>query len=261
MVPLLFGTGNLSLRDTEEKEKIQPKSSNPTTAVSYGSTDVPAEATQPHFASPEQPSAADNSVITTLSWSSKQSAAASVNSTIKPERPQRKFLLDAFFFIEGCGVLTSFTLMLTQLIPLFFLPVHELGVVSLLLKVYISLFCLLFIMLEWDFPMSFLKKSRFLQTYFSRGFLYSFLGLTCFEQAYSERVKDMVAHAKDQFHVAWISLFMQVSSWMMLVLGVVYMFLGLCCLKKVRDKMKQEHRLSWANYREAMKIYRDYKPE
>jgi predicted membrane protein len=95
---------------------------------------------------------------------------------------------------------------------------------------------------------------------FSRGFLYSFIGLSALEEAYSERVLDMIAHAKDQFHVSWFSLFIQISSWMMLALGIIYMLIGLCCLKTLRDKVKAENKEKWETYREAMRVYRQTNP-
>jgi hypothetical protein len=88
------------------------------------------------------------------------------------------------------------------------------------------------------------------------GFLYSFLGLSCLEEAYSERVNDMVAHAKDQFHVSWFSLFMQISSWMMVGLGAIYMLLGVCCMKNLRDRMVKDYRERWEVYRDAMEVYK-----
>jgi hypothetical protein len=70
----------------------------------------------------------------------------------------------------------------------------------------------------------------------------------------------MIAHSKDQFHVSWFSLFMQISSWMMLSLGIIYMLIGLCCLKALRDKVKKEHKQKWETYREAMRVYRETNP-
>jgi hypothetical protein len=169
--------------------------------------------------------------------------------------------LDSFYFIEGFGVITSLCLLATQILPLFFLTMKQIGVLEMVQKVYVTLFCLLFLLVECDVPVAFLKDASFLQTYFSRGFLYSFLGLSCLEEAYSERIKDMLVHSKDQFHVSWISLFMQVSSWMMLALGILYMLLGMCCLKLLRDKLKDQDKEKWATYREAMKLFRQTNPK
>ena len=183
-----------------------------------------------------------------------------VTESGKPEAPRRNCILGSFYFIEGFGVITSLCLMATQILPLFFLSMKEIGLAEMVQKVYVTLFCFLFLLVEWDVPVAFLKDASFLQAYFSRGFLYSFLGLSCLEEAYSERVKDMVVHSKEQFHVSWISLFMQMSSWMMLALGILYMLLGMCCLKLLRDKLKDQDKEKWATYRDAMKLYRRENP-
>ena len=50
---------------------------------------------------------------------------------------------------------------------------------------------------------------------------------------------------------------MQISSWMMVSLGVVYMLLGICCMKVIRDRMKSEYQERWETYKDAMKIYKE----
>ena len=90
--------------------------------------------------------------------------------------------------------------------------------------------------------------------------MYSFIGLSALQEAYSERVLDMIAHANDQFHVSWLSLFMQISSWMMLSIGILYMLIGICCLKALRDKLKEDHKNKWETYRDAMRVYRELNP-
>lgn len=49
---------------------------------------------------------------------------------------------------------------------------------------------------------------------------------------------------------------MNISAWMMLALGFVYMVLGACCLKALRDKLKRDQKAEWAAYKEAMRVYR-----
>jgi hypothetical protein len=112
---------------------------------------------------------------------------------------------------------------------------------------------LLIQVVEWDVNIPFIRNAIFLQTYVSRGFLYSFLGLTCLEEAYSERVNDMLAHANEKFHVAWFALFLQVSAWSLCVLGVLYFVMGVFCLKRLRDKYVKDDRTKWKEYREALK--------
>ena len=249
----LFGTGSLTLIDQEEDESTEdfPEAKRSQTG-NYGSIDPDEESgIDPKIAISALPGGSNHREKKTVRVSE-----IVITESGRPEVPRRNCLLALFNFIEGCGVLTSLCLMLTQVMPIILIPVDEIGAMSLVLKIYVSIFCLLFIMVECDVPITFLRNASFLQAYFSRGFLYSFLGISCLEEAYSERVKDMVAHARDQFHVAWFSLFMQVSSWMMLALGLSYMVFGLCCLKRFRDMMAEDYRQHWADYKEALKVYK-----
>jgi len=174
----------------------------------------------------------------------------------KPDIPTPNMLLAVFFFLEGCGILSSLALLATQIIPIWLLTIKQMGLLPFLLKIYVSLFCILFMTVESDPPIQALKNAAFLRGYLFRGFLYSFVGLSCAEEAYSERVKDMLSHAKDTFHVAWLSLFIDISSWVMIGLGAIYMLLGICCMKGVRDRMKTDYKKRWKTYREHMKIYK-----
>lgn len=122
--------------------------------------------------------------------------------------------------------------------------------------VYVALFCMIFILVECDAPVPFIRNSPLLQTYLSRGFVYSFLGLICLQEAYSERVKEMVSAHADEFHVAWASLFMQLSSWLIFGCGVGYMLMGVCCLKNLRDKLREKDKKNWKRYRREMKEWK-----
>mmetsp|Transcript_14321 Transcript_14321/g.23170 ORF Transcript_14321/g.23170 Transcript_14321/m.23170 type:complete len:343 (+) Transcript_14321:1008-2036(+) len=176
-------------------------------------------------------------------------------TTGRPERPTRGWCLDVFFFIEGCAILTCVSLLATQVLPLILIPISEIEPVTFVLKIYISLFSILFMIVESDLPVPYVHQAIFLQTYSPRGFLYSFLGLTCLQEAYSERVDDMIAHASDKFHVAWFALFLQVSAWSLCILGALYFAMGLFCLKRFRDKLVHEHRAKWSLYRQEMKEF------
>ena len=252
----LFGTGKLPSRDEDDgddDEELQKPFIEEKMSSKYGSMDNDEEET----AEPTVVSTGSNAFS---KQSKKKVTKVALTETGKPEIPRRSCVLASFHFVEGFGVVTCLCLMATQVMPIIVIPLSEIGVMSLVLKIYVSVFCVLFILVEWDVPFPFLKNATFLQTYISRGFLYSFIALSSLEEAYSERVKDMVAHARDQFHVAWFSLFMQVSSWMMLSLGVLYMLVGVCCMKQLRDKLVRQDRERWAAYREAMKVWRRENP-
>jgi hypothetical protein len=70
------------------------------------------------------------------------------------------------------------------------------------------------------------------------------------QEAYGERVNDALEHV-DEFHVSWLGLFMQVAAWMMFVLGCMYMLFSFCCLKRLRDKLKEDYQNKWKEFRTA----------
>ena len=109
---------------------------------------------------------------------------------------------------------------------------------------------------EAELPVPFVRNSTLLNAFWSRGFIYSFIGLVCTTEAYSERVDDLMTHSSQRFYIGWGPVFMQVTSWMMFATGAVYMMLGLCCLRGLRDKMKQKEKEDWKQYRTDMRAWR-----
>jgi hypothetical protein len=184
--------------------------------------------------------------------------------TLKPHIPHQNACLWLFHLLEGVAVAAAIALMATQLLP-FILPpnsssrngsstaqVITMGVLTIALRGYITLFCVLCIMTELG--MSWVHRTLpLLQFYLSRGFLYSFLGLMCAEEAYSERVKEIALTTSAAWqHLGWASIFMEVSAWCMLAIGIVYMLLGVCCCKRVRDHYQQIERDAWKKYKEDL---------
>jgi hypothetical protein len=184
----------------------------------------------------------------------------SANNAGKPHMPRQNPCLWIFHFIQFTACIASVCLVATQIIPLVFLPTNELltrmGVLSLALKVYISVFCLLFVIVEADLPVPWIQQSPLLERFVSRGFIYSFIGLVCVEESYSERVRDIVRQ-KDEFRVGWAPIFMQISSWLMLGMGIVYMVFGVFCLKRFRDRLKQREVEEWRQYRKDLREWQD----
>ncbi|CAJ1941994.1 unnamed protein product [Cylindrotheca closterium] len=172
------------------------------------------------------------------------------------EGPRKNIVLYVFHWIEAFAICCCVALMITQVFPLFFIPLDKINPGAIVLKIYISIFCGVFILVEYDAAVPFLKDSQILQNYLSRGFVYSFLGVSALEEAYSERVQDTVGHQKDEFHVAWLGVFMQVTAWLMFGVGLLYMVLGVCCMKRLRDKLQRDDRQKWKDFREAKKLLR-----
>jgi hypothetical protein len=158
----LFGTGALSLLDDSDEENPgQTSTIKQATGSNYGTINSEDDETA-------SPSAATGTTAGSATSSKKGNKIVILESG-KPERPPRNCFLVVFHFIEAFGVVTSLCLMATQAMPIVLIPLSDIGAMSLVLKIYISLFCFLFVLLEWDAPIPFLRDATFLQKFFSRG--------------------------------------------------------------------------------------------
>ena len=183
-----------------------------------------------------------------------KSVISQITST-KPHVPAQNPCLWLFHLLQGIAALTSLLLLVTQLMPMF-MTSNKPDILSSILKVYVSFICLAFVIVEAELPVPFVRGSTLLNTFASRGFIYSFIGLVCTTEAYSERVDDLMTHANQRFYVGWAAVFMQVVAWLMFGIGVAYMLLGICCMRRLRDKMKQKEKDAWKQYREDMRAWR-----
>jgi hypothetical protein len=236
-----LGTGTISLED--KPKPVQDEEEG--TVKSYGALDP----------SP------GGSYTTAEELKMAELAASAAMLKTRPHMPNDNPILWLFHLLQGVAVIAALCLLVTQAIPItlntstsYPVPITFL---SLALKVYISLFCITFVLVESNLPIPFIRTSELLQAFISRGFIYSFLGLICVEEAYSERVRDIVSHGKDEFHVGWLAIFMQISSWFMLGVGAFYMLLGVFCLRGLRDRMHREEQEEWKKYREDLKKWKE----
>ena len=221
---------------------------------------------------------------------------------LKDKKPRRSCGLQTFYLLESSAILTWLGLFVSQILPFVLFsggdntsssnddgirdddgngPQHPSSrtimdhPVDLALRIFISIFSCLFMVVEYDPPIRFIRKAGFLQTYISRGFLYEFFGLVCLQQSYSEFVNDMIEHRhynsmmmdqqrepaeEESFHVAWFPLFVQISAYCVCALGVLYCCMGLFCLKRQRDRLYREHKQKWDDYRDRQKRHWEENP-
>jgi hypothetical protein len=181
----------------------------------------------------------------------------------KPHIPRDNPCLWLFHLLSGLTVIVSLCLLATQILPLFFSQeaANNHDVLSLALRAYISLFCILFAVNETEaLPCcGWIRSNALLERFFSRGFLYSFMGLIAVQESDSERIASIVTSQDNHqmFHVQWVAIFMQLSSWFMLAIGVVYMLMGVCCMKRLRDGMKLNEKEAWKQYRKDLRAWKE----
>jgi hypothetical protein len=75
-------------------------------------------------------------------WSKSQITYS--EKTGRPDRPHRSCCLDMFYFVEAYAILTCLGLLVSQTLPLTLVPLKETEPVDVVLKIYISVFSILF---------------------------------------------------------------------------------------------------------------------
>jgi hypothetical protein len=222
-----MGSGDVVLHDTGTD--VEAASDNAKDAASYGALDI--KETTDEDATPKRRQDEDWHKDKPAAKKKKRAKKKHVRVSeslheILVNRPHRPCCLHIFIFIEIVAILASLNLLITEIIPIIIAPPSKIGYLSLALRCYLSCFCLVFISVELEIPVPFIKDSqvRLLPTvrvdgeradsqfsthasavfffwgqifnnWISRGFLYSFVGLIGMEEAYSSRVEDLVGNA------------------------------------------------------------------
>lgn len=249
------------MKDPETALSTEDVLASPPTPVPYGATDDAKSSSSKTKAIqvPKGRNAKDDDSSTAGRTSSVNSGTVVTMASTKPHVPPQNPCLWLFHLLQGVAALTSVFLLISQVLP--FMMGSNVGVLSAILKIYVMLICLAFVVVEAELPVPIMRKSMLLTAFFSRGFIYSFIALVCTTEAYSERVDDQIAHSSQRFYIGWSPIFMQVSSWMMFAIGAVYMMLGMCCLRGWRDKMKQKEKDDWHQYRQDLKAWKRQQKE
>jgi hypothetical protein len=81
-------------------------------------------------------------------------------------------------------------------------------------------------------------SSPTLQNWISRGFLYTFFGVVQMEQGLAMVSDGSFSKAPPlsqvfTFNIQWTLLFIQISSWLIVGIGVIYFFCGIACLQNL----------------------------
>lgn len=128
-------------------------------------------------------------------------------------------------------------------------------------RIYIIIFCIFFILVESRIP--FLKRFTSLN-WILRGFLYSFIGVIGIEQDLAIKVEDYASSSKSSilgpdYITMFATLFMSLTTWLMISMGILYMVLGLTCMQRVYGKMENEHREKVLEWKREKKMETEFK--
>lgn len=296
--PLLFGKGNLDLTDPDETDSPK-KGSKTNSPKGYGSTesnspkapkqsfwtlDTPATSDPPpptdedsepeHWADEKEGGSPKKGGSSGEDWANEDDddvengddspvmdEATFNEQTGRPRRPTRHCCLRMFNAIGTYAMITNLALLISQLLPLITIPWEENDLSYLVLKVYLCVFAIILFFVEVDHPaIPFLKKASFLRTFATRGFLYTFFGLVCFNEADSEKAYNALRAQNEDllslFQVSWYALFNQLAAWSLISVGILYFLLGILCMQPVRNRYAYHDRQKWKAYREALEKWK-----
>jgi hypothetical protein len=233
----LMGSGPVSLQDPELPPAISQEDDEP--LEDFEEDTVISKISKPKRSRKKKKATGDSD------WHEDEEASEAVRTV---RGPRKNCLLHMLHWFEGIAIISCLGVLVTQILPLLFVSANHLGFLQSVLRIYVSLFSITFILVELRVPLGFLTKAHLLQTYFSRGLLYTFLGVVGMEEAYSGRIEESINHVTDEFHVSWAPLFMQISSWLVFAVGCIYMIFGMCCLQILRDKLHQDYQAKKKEY-------------
>jgi len=152
-------------------------------------------------------------------------------------RPEKSFIYKVFAVISSAACLFSAVMLLTQISSYMIIRGN---VIQHVLRVYLIVFCLCFILAELQFGFFYRILPAF-ANWFHRGFLYTFVGVISMEQAIAALglTYPNVPSVLDQAH----SLVLQICSIVLFSVGVIYMVMGVFCLRGVWEEMQETYRI------------------
>eukprot|EP00568_Trieres_chinensis_P000269 CAMPEP_0183308508 /NCGR_PEP_ID=MMETSP0160_2-20130417/22296_1 /TAXON_ID=2839 ORGANISM="Odontella Sinensis, Strain Grunow 1884" /NCGR_SAMPLE_ID=MMETSP0160_2 /ASSEMBLY_ACC=CAM_ASM_000250 /LENGTH=205 /DNA_ID=CAMNT_0025472361 /DNA_START=91 /DNA_END=708 /DNA_ORIENTATION=- len=142
-----------------------------------------------------------------------------------------------FVFIGFLAVLANLAMFVSQILP-FILIGGKMQILDGLLRAFMLVFSIIFLLCEIEIPFM-TTNIVSMQDWVTRGIMYVFLGLVTAQEQKGIQVVTVVK-GKKKFHMSAQAtlLFIKISAWAMVAIGVVYFLMGICRLKKVRDSKK-----------------------
>lgn len=142
-----------------------------------------------------------------------------------------------FVLISMIALLACTSMVIAQLLPFFF---AKIGLLQACLRVYMILFTVVFILAEVEVPYI-AKNVSSLQNWVLRGLMYSFIGLIGAEEARSVvEYKAVKGKLKTGMNTKMVSVFIEASSWAMVVVGLIYLLMGILRLKRIKDNRRKK---------------------
>lgn len=152
------------------------------------------------------------------------------------KRPRRNCCHSFFIVVQLAAILANLTMIAFQVAPII---IGKLDVLDKVLRCYFTLFSICFFLAEFEcFPG--------LENWMSRGFLYTFFGVVVKEQHVAMFANGSIP--KEYWDGVWTNLIIAIASWWIIGIGCLYFFLGMICLKRVRDRCREHYRKKVLEY-------------
>jgi hypothetical protein len=129
-------------------------------------------------------------------------------------------------------------MILSQILNIAILESTKGVIIQYILRFYVLVFCTMFLLAELQFE-QFLRLVPPMNNWIYRGFLYSFVGIIGIEQSYAALAEEYPQMPKLQEEMA--ALLLRITSYAMFVVGLLYIVMGLLCLKGVWEKLKDSY--------------------
>jgi hypothetical protein len=145
--------------------------------------------------------------------------------------PRRHGLHKCFICISFVTCLSAVLMGLGQVIGMF---VDKQGPIQWVMRFYVIVLCCLVVMneLEWT---RLTRDSTILRVWITRGFLYAFVGVLGLDQ---NSTNAAASNAASSVPSAAATVYFGVVAWFILLCGMLYSLMGVCCLQLAQDRMR-----------------------
>jgi len=153
------------------------------------------------------------------------------------QRPHKPCGYRFFMVFSGTATVVSLLMFGTQIASCLVIPNEHF--VQYLLRVYVMVLCVAFVLAECQVGF-FLRRVPAFASWFHRGFLYSLVGVVVMEESFATIGQAFPQLPTAEFHL--VSVLLQVVSTAMFSIGVLYMVMGIFCLKGVWEDLQERYR-------------------
>ena len=145
--------------------------------------------------------------------------------------PKRHILHKFGFVVSIMATLAAFLMGLSQILGMIFADV---GVIQIVLRVYVVLFCVVVVMVELELT-KFARESYILHNWWTRGLIYAFLGVIGLEEVETQVIKDIEFRGVNP-----AALYVKVVAWVMVFVGCFYFLLGAFCIQSRYEQQRED---------------------